>query len=114
MDSEAYMRNCHITALEAERDELTAHIEYTRAVVSNQAEDEGCWFNAETAPEAYLQSKLRELHSVVESVPTQSLATIQADAIEKMLADAGLYFGENDDVWREDMLEYAEQLRQDT
>jgi len=31
-----------------------------------QAEDEGLWFDAETAPEAYLQAAIRELHRVIE------------------------------------------------
>lgn len=41
---------------------------FTRAkeLVSKQAEDEGLWFIAETAPEAYLQTALRALHAVIE------------------------------------------------
>ena len=39
-----------------------------RALVYEQAEDEGLWFVAETAPEAYLQGELRRLHALVESV----------------------------------------------
>jgi hypothetical protein len=39
-----------------------------RKVVNAQAEDEGLWFMAETAPEAYLQQELRRLHSVIESL----------------------------------------------
>ena len=31
-------------------------------LVNKQAEDEGLWFNAITAPEAYLQQELRKLH----------------------------------------------------
>ncbi len=37
-----------------------------RAVVDEQAEDEGLWFCARTATEAYLQQELRKLHAVVE------------------------------------------------
>ncbi len=37
-----------------------------RSEVDEQAEDEGLWFDARTAPEAYLQMKLRELHAVIE------------------------------------------------
>jgi len=37
-----------------------------RAVVDEQAEDEGLWFVARTAPEAYLQQELRRLHRVIE------------------------------------------------
>jgi len=35
-------------------------------VVREQAEDEGLWFDACTAPEAYLQQELRRLHAAVE------------------------------------------------
>ena len=35
-------------------------------VVDEQAEDEGLWFRAETAAEAYLQQELRRLHAAVE------------------------------------------------
>lgn len=37
------------------------------ALVEEQAEDEGLWFIARTAPEAYLQQELRRLHAVIES-----------------------------------------------
>ena len=35
-------------------------------LVNKQAEDEGLWFIAKTAPEAYLQQELRKLHAIVE------------------------------------------------
>ena len=37
-----------------------------RQVVDEQAENEGLWFEAQTAPEAYLQFELRRLHKVIE------------------------------------------------
>ena len=37
-----------------------------RKMVELQAADEGLWFVAVTAPEAYLQQELRRLHAVVE------------------------------------------------
>ena len=37
-------------------------------LVSKQAEDEGLWFVAATAAEAYLQQNLRHLHAVIEAV----------------------------------------------
>jgi crotonobetainyl-CoA:carnitine CoA-transferase CaiB-like acyl-CoA transferase len=40
-----------------------------RAIVLEQAEDEGLWFDAQTAPEAYLQHALRTLHAAVELEP---------------------------------------------
>ena len=38
-----------------------------KQVVSEQAEDEGLWFQAITLPEHYLQSELRRLHHVIET-----------------------------------------------
>ena len=35
-------------------------------LTNEQAEDEGLWFVAATAPEAYLQQELRRLHAVIE------------------------------------------------
>jgi hypothetical protein len=37
-----------------------------KAVVDEQAEDDGLWFIAETCAEAYLQQQLRRLHEVIE------------------------------------------------
>lgn len=37
-----------------------------RALVEKQANDEGCWFVAQTCAEAYLQQQLRLLHAAVE------------------------------------------------
>ncbi len=37
------------------------------ALVESQALDEGLWFNAKTAPEAYLQQALRRLHGAIEA-----------------------------------------------
>jgi len=39
-------------------------------VVDEQAEDEGLWFRAQTAAEAYLQQELRRLHAAVEGEKT--------------------------------------------
>lgn len=35
-------------------------------LVAKQAEDEGLWFQATTAAEAYLQQELRRLHALIE------------------------------------------------
>lgn len=37
-----------------------------KALVDEQAEDEGLWFQAQTVPEAYLQQALRRLHGLIE------------------------------------------------
>lgn len=43
-----------------------AELAKLRQLVAQQAEDDGLWFNAATAPEAYLQQELRKLHAAVE------------------------------------------------
>ena len=43
-------------------------------IVNQQAEDDGLWFKAQTAPEAYLQQELRKLHKAVEEMETRALA----------------------------------------
>ena len=43
--------------------------ENPRHVVNEQADDDGLWFVAATAPEAYLQAALRRLHRAVEQSP---------------------------------------------
>jgi hypothetical protein len=45
-----------------------SHLKPIIDLVSEQAEDEGLWFIAQTAPEAYLQQELRKLHSIIEEV----------------------------------------------
>ena len=46
--------------------ELNAKIAALQNLVNAQAEDEGLWFQAPTASEAYLQQALRELHALIE------------------------------------------------
>jgi len=41
-------------------------IQEMKKTASQQAEDEGLWFNSTTAPEAYLQQELRRLHAIIE------------------------------------------------
>ena len=41
-------------------------------LVNEQAEDEGLWFCAKYASEAYLQGALRELHEAVEQAATEA------------------------------------------
>ncbi len=49
--------------------DLIERFSLIKRLVNEQAEDEGLWFVAETAPEAYLQEKLRELHRLIEGGP---------------------------------------------
>ena len=53
-----------------------------KAIVDEQAEDEGLWFRARRAPEAYLQQALRRLHETIEEKTSEQyvaelLATTQ-------------------------------------
>ena len=58
----------------AERDRL-------REIVDAQAEDKGLWFEAKTAPEAYLQQELRRLHAAIEGIePDEAARTATANA----------------------------------
>jgi hypothetical protein len=50
-----------------ERDTAVLKLSTLRNIVSAQAEDEGLWFQAATAPEAYLQQELRKLHAAIEA-----------------------------------------------
>ena len=47
---------------------LRRKLQELRTVVNGQAEDEGLWFRAKTAPEAYLQAALRRLHEAIETI----------------------------------------------
>lgn len=47
--------------------DITTLRDALQELVDRQAEDNGLWFQAETAPEAYLQAALRELHAAVEA-----------------------------------------------
>ena len=59
----------YIEKLEAENIELRIKLKIIQDKVNSQAEDEGLWFVARTAPEEYLQQGLRELHRVIEREP---------------------------------------------
>lgn len=50
---------------------LQAALSAIRSLVDAQAEDEGLWFAARTAPEGYLQQELRALHRCIELHTTQ-------------------------------------------
>lgn len=39
-----------------------------KKLVDDQAEDDGLWFKAVTAAEAYLQQELRRLHAAIENI----------------------------------------------
>ncbi len=51
---------------DAEIERLKGYSKRIQALVDQQALNEGLWFHAETAPEAYLQQELRKLHALIE------------------------------------------------
>lgn len=53
-------------AAQARESEAREALERAREVVDAQAEDDGLWFIAETASEAYLQQELRRVHAAIE------------------------------------------------
>lgn len=53
---------------EANYVELHRELARLRKMVNEQAEDDGLWFCARTAPEAYLQQELRKLHAAIEEI----------------------------------------------
>jgi len=48
--------------------------ENIRMVIEEQAKDEGLWFEAETAAEAYVQAALRRLHAAIEGKTPEQCA----------------------------------------
>lgn len=61
-----------------------------REIITDQANDEGLWFDADRAPEAYLQRALRDLHGVVERA-IKGLApddSAKREAIERVIEAA--------------------------
>lgn len=47
-------------------DSADLRLKVIRMEVDRQAEDEGLWFEAQTAAEGYLQQELRRLHALIE------------------------------------------------
>jgi len=47
--------------------DLIEKVVIIQKLVDEQAKDEGLWFIARTAPEAYLQQELRRLHKTIET-----------------------------------------------
>lgn len=56
--------------------EVEARLAEAVELVNRQAEDDGLWFQAHTATEAYLQQELRKLHAVVENT-TPDVSRVQ-------------------------------------
>jgi hypothetical protein len=49
-------------------------VDEVAALVARQAEDDGLWFVAQTAAEAYLQQELRRLHAAIEGKSPEECA----------------------------------------
>lgn len=63
-------------------EQRNAEVARLKELVAEQAEDEGLWFNAQTASEAYLQQELRRIHAAIEGDHI-------ADASKKVGGDTG-------------------------
>ena len=67
-----------LDAMEAERDDVTAQLSDVQSLIDRQAKDDGLWFKAATAPEAYLQQELRKLHDTIEcALPDRARAMLE-------------------------------------
>lgn len=56
----------HLEDMRRDLLETRRALERIRALVDEQANDGGLWFRAMTAPEAYLQMALRQIHAEIE------------------------------------------------
>lgn len=65
--------DAEILRLRVDRDKWRGVAEKVVSVVNEQAEDEGLWFIAKTAPEGYLQQELRKIHAVIEFLYDQAI-----------------------------------------
>lgn len=72
--------------LDEQRKELTAlraTVGAARALVDEQADDEGLWFEAHYISEAILQQALRKLHEVIEGKSQEECALAAATNSQK-------------------------------
>lgn len=86
----------HLLQCDADLEAAERQLVAVRTLVDQQAEDPGLWFQAATAPEAYLQQELRRLHERVESktladpprvAPVDRLTPDQRKSVEMARAD---------------------------
>lgn len=65
-----------------------AALETIRKMVEAQADDEGLWFAAKTAPEAYLQQELRKLHGLIEHLVNKEAGSpaLSSEPLQKPVA----------------------------
>ena len=73
-EREDYERQQELDHLRAENERLSAERSALQAIVNEQAENEGLWFIAKYATEAYLQSELRRLHEAIEGKTGDEIA----------------------------------------
>jgi hypothetical protein len=59
-------------------------------LVEAQAQDGGLWFEAKTAPEAYLQQELRKLHAAIEARAIQAMPELPELPVVAWLTGAGI------------------------
>lgn len=66
-------------------------LQKARALVDQQAEDEGLWFRAEQASEAYLQQALRKLHALLEGVDSPDDSGVRTN--DELPAPSAMFSG---------------------
>ena len=67
-DESDILRN-KLVAAQAINEHMQKRNETLEAVVNEQCEDGGLWFDAMSAPEAYVQQELLRLHRIIELSP---------------------------------------------
>jgi len=74
-----------IAARKAKRRADAGRLAQAEQIMAAQANDDGLWFVAQTAPEAYLQQELRRLHEAIEG---KTATAVAADILlEKIAAE---------------------------
>lgn len=74
-DKFAAAANEQIADLQSQLTAANEKLASARKVIERQANDDGLWFLSRTAPEAYLQAALRNLHAAVEGTDALGNAT---------------------------------------
>lgn len=69
-----------------------------RQLVAQQAEDDGLWFNAVTAGEAYLQQELRKLHAAIEGERIEFKRTSPPPGVAQQVYPCGCSASPDDQV----------------
>jgi hypothetical protein len=89
--------------------DLEAQCAAIQGLVNQQAEDDGLWFRAQTAPEKYLQQELRKLHAAIEA--TDAGKALRRE-LEKAKLAASYRAGDRGEDRLDGYLQGAESMRE--